>query len=135
MTTTDPGVPAAEPASRPADSRRWWVLALLSGLQFMILLDMTTVNVALPRIQETLGFTASGLAWVVNGYVLMSGGLLLLGGRLADIFGRRRLLLVGVVVFAVSSAVCGAAGGPGAMIAGRIGQGSPRRSPHRLRSA
>jgi EmrB/QacA subfamily drug resistance transporter len=105
------------------DSRRWWVLALLSGLQFMILLDMTTVNVALPRIKESVGFTDPGLAWVVNGYVLMAGGLLLLGGRLADVYGRRRLLLLGVVLFAVSSAVCGAAGAPWVMIAGRIGQG------------
>jgi EmrB/QacA subfamily drug resistance transporter len=105
------------------DPRRWWVLALLSGLQFMILLDMTTVNVALPRIQETLGFTDSGLAWVVNGYVLMSGGLLLLGGRLADIIGRRRLLLTGVVVFTASSAVCGAAVSAGMLVAGRVGQG------------
>ncbi|MBC6457305.1 MFS transporter [Actinomadura sp. HBU206391] len=89
----------------------------------MILLDMTVVNVALPRIQESLGFTEAGLAWVVNGYVLMSGGLLLLGGRLADFFGRRRLLLTGVVVFAVSSIACGAAVSPGMMVAGRVGQG------------
>src|SRR4051794_16050156 len=106
-----------------ADPRRWWALALVCGLQFMILLDLTVVNVALPRIQESLGFTQSGLAWVVNGYVLMSGGLLLLGGRLADVFGRRRLLLAGVVVFAVSSAVSGAAVSPGMMVAGRFGQG------------
>jgi EmrB/QacA subfamily drug resistance transporter len=99
------------------------VLILLCGLQFMILLDITIVNVALPRIQDSLGFTGSGLAWVVNGYVLMSGGLLLLGGRLADVFGRRRLLLTGVAIFAVSSAVCGAAVSPGMMVAGRIGQG------------
>lgn len=107
----------------PPDPRRWRVLALLSGLQFMILLDMTVVNVALPRIQFSLGFTESGLVWVVNGYVLMSGGLLLLGGRLADYFGRRRLLLTGVAIFAVASAVCGAAGSPAMMIAGRVGQG------------
>jgi EmrB/QacA subfamily drug resistance transporter len=106
-----------------ADPRRWRVLALLCGLQFMILLDLTVVNVALPRIKDSLGFTPSGLAWVVNGYVLMSGGLLLLGGRLADVFGRRRLLLTGVAVFAVSSAVCGAAVSPGMLVAGRLGQG------------
>jgi len=89
----------------------------------MILLDMTVVNVALPRIQDSLGFTQPGLAWVVNGYVLMSGGLLLLGGRLADVFGRRRQLLTGVVIFAVSSVVCGAAASQGMMVAGRFGQG------------
>jgi MFS family permease len=69
----------------------------------------------------------------VNGYVLMSGGLLLLGGRLADVFGRRRLLLTGVVVFAMSSAVCGAAVSPGMLIAGRFGQGTAEAiaPPHR----
>jgi EmrB/QacA subfamily drug resistance transporter len=106
-----------------ADPRRWRALAFLAGLQFMLVLDITVVNVALPRIQGSLGFSESGLAWVVNGYVLMAGGLLLLGGRLADVFGRRRLLLIGVAVFAVSSAVCGAAGAPGMMVAGRFAQG------------
>ena len=108
----------------PVDPRRWWALTLVCGLQFMILLDMTIVNVALPRIEESLGFTQAGLAWVVNGYLLMSGGLLMLGGRLADVFGRRRLLLTGVVIFAVASAVCGAALSPGMMVAGRFGQGT-----------
>ncbi|GAA0405182.1 MFS transporter [Acrocarpospora corrugata] len=107
-----------------ADPRRWWVLALLSGLAFMILLDMTVVNVALPLIQDGLGFSDSGLTWVVNGYVLAAGGLLLLGGRLADVYGRRRLLLIGVVVFAVSSIVCGAAVSQGMMIGGRFAQGA-----------
>jgi MFS family permease len=62
-------------------------------VQFMLVLDMTIVNVALPSIQKDLGFSAVGLAWVVNGYVLMAGGLLLLGGRLADVFGRRKLFM------------------------------------------
>ncbi|MFD1152013.1 MFS transporter [Saccharothrix hoggarensis] len=92
-------------------------------MQFMILLDMTIVNVALPHIQESLGFTEAGLTWVVNGYVLMSGGLLLLGGRSADIFGRRKLLMIGVGLFAVSSVLAGAATSTGMMVAGRIGQG------------
>jgi EmrB/QacA subfamily drug resistance transporter len=99
------------------------VLALLAGLQFMLVLDITIVNVALPRIQESLGFSQSGLAWVVNGYVLMAGGLLLLGGRLADTFGRRRQLLIGAGLFAVSSAVCGAAVGPWMLVSGRFAQG------------
>src|SRR5258705_7239816 len=115
---------ASDDASRvEPDPRRWWALTLVCGLQFMILLDLTVVNVALPRIQESLGFTQSGLAWVVNGYVLMSGGLLLLGGRLADVIGRRRLLLAGGALFAVSSAVCGAAVSQPMMVAGRFGQG------------
>lgn len=123
MASEDAEVPkAGEPGAEP-DPRRWLALTLLCGLQFMILLDMTVVNVALPRIQDSLGFTEAGLAWVINGYVLMSGGLLLLGGRLADVFGRRRLLLLGVVIFAVASAVCGAAVSPGMMVVGRFGQG------------
>ncbi len=121
MSLPDANAKAGGPAE--PDPRRWWALALICGLQFMLLLDVTVVNVALPRIQESLGFTRSGLAWVVDGYVLMSGGLLLLGGRLADFFGRRRLLLTGVVVFAVSSAVSGAAVSPGMLVAGRFGQG------------
>jgi EmrB/QacA subfamily drug resistance transporter len=119
-------VTAVEEAAPPVsavDPRRWRVLALLCGLQFMILMDITIVNVALPRIQDGLGFSASGLTWVVNAYVLAAGGLLILGGRLADHFGRRRLLLTGVVLFAVSSAVCGASSTPGTMVAGRFGQG------------
>ncbi|MFI7639307.1 MFS transporter [Nonomuraea sp. NPDC049400] len=115
--------PESEEPQQHADPRRWRALVLLCGLQFMILLDMTVVNVALPHIQDSLGFSESGLAWVVNGYVLMSGGLLLFGGRSADIFGRRRLLLIGVGLFAVSSALCGAAVNQPMMIVGRIGQG------------
>jgi EmrB/QacA subfamily drug resistance transporter len=110
----------AVPGSNP---RRWRALALLSALSFMILLDMTVVNVALPLIQTSLGFSEAGLAWVVSAYVLAAGGLLMLGGRLADYYGRRRLLVTGVVIFAVSSAVSGAAGSPAMMIIGRFGQG------------
>jgi EmrB/QacA subfamily drug resistance transporter len=110
---------AAEP-----DPRRWRALFVLGLVQFMLVLDVTVVNVALPRIQHDLGFSRSGLAWVVNGYVIMAGGLLLLGGRLADLFGRRRLFLIGVGVFALASAVCGAATGTGMLVAGRFVQGT-----------
>src|SRR5580658_10287695 len=95
-----------------ADPRRWKALAVLGLIQFMLVLDITVVNVALPRIQDDLHFSQSGLAWVVNGYVLMAGGFLLLGGRLADILGRRMLFLIGVSVFAVASAACGSAVDP-----------------------
>src|SRR5439155_15801341 len=91
-----------------ADPRRWKALAVLALIQFMLILDITVVNVALPHIQHDLHFSRAGLAWVVNGYVLMAGGLLLLGGRLADILGRRRLFLWGVALFALASALCGA---------------------------
>jgi EmrB/QacA subfamily drug resistance transporter len=107
-----------------ADPRRWKALIVLSALQFMILLDMTIVNVALPAIEDGLAFSQSGLTWVVNGYALAAGSLLILGGRLADYFGRRRLLVVGVVLFAVSSALCGFATHGGVMILGRFGQGA-----------
>lgn len=115
-----------QPAGAPpgADPRRWKALFVLSALQFMILLDMTIVNVALPAIEDGMDFTPAGLTWVVNGYALAAGALLILGGRLADYFGRRRLLIIGVVLFAVSSALCGLATHAGVMILGRFGQGA-----------
>jgi EmrB/QacA subfamily drug resistance transporter len=106
------------------DPRRWWALAVLAAIQFMLVLDVTVVNVALPKIQSDLHFSRPGLAWVVNGYVLMAGGLLLLGGRLADMFGRRRLFLAGVLVFGVASATCGAAVSPAMLVASRFVQGT-----------
>jgi EmrB/QacA subfamily drug resistance transporter len=107
----------------PADPRRWKALGVLALIQFMLVLDITVVNVALPHIQHDLGFTRSGLAWVVDGYVLMAGGFLLLGGRMADILGRRRLFLLGVGLFAAASATCGAAVNPGMLVASRFVQG------------
>jgi EmrB/QacA subfamily drug resistance transporter len=115
--TQDAALPAADP-------RRWKALAVLGLIQFMLILDVTVVNVALPDIKVDLGFSQSGLAWVVNGYVLMAGGLLLLGGRLADVFGRRRLFLLGVAIFAVASATCGFAGNPEMLVISRFVQGS-----------
>ena len=107
----------------PADPRRWKALGVLALIQFMLILDVTVVNVALPQIQHDLGFSKAGLAWVVNGYVLMAGGFLLLGGRLADILGRRRLFLIGVSLFAIASATCGAAQDPAMLVASRFVQG------------
>src|SRR6058998_2199214 len=121
MTTTSA---ADTSATAAADPRRWKALGILGLIQFMLILDVTVVNVALPRIQDDLGFSRSGLAWVVNGYVLMAGGLLLLGGRLADILGRRRVFLFGVAVFAVASATCGAAVDPGMLVVSRFLQGA-----------
>jgi EmrB/QacA subfamily drug resistance transporter len=105
------------------DPRRWKALAVLASIQFILILDVTVVNVALPRIQHDLGFSRSGLAWVVNGYVLMAGGFVLLGGRMADILGRRRLFLLGVGLFAVASAACGAAVDPAMLVISRFVQG------------
>src|SRR5947209_14829853 len=120
MTTTT----ATSDATAAADPRRWKALAVLALIQFMLILDVTVVNVALPRMQHDLGFSEAGLAWVVNGYVLMAGGLLLLGGRMADMFGRRRLFLIGVGIFAIASASCGAAVDPGMLVASRFLQGA-----------
>src|SRR4051794_19182716 len=123
MTSTlDSAAGAAGAAAQP-DPRRWKALAVLALIQFMLILDVTVVNVALPQIQDDLGFSRAGLAWVVNGYVLMAGGLLLLGGRMADIFGRRKLFLIGVALFAIASATCGAAVNPGMLVASRFLQG------------
>ena len=116
--------PTVASGGTAADPRRWKALALLGAIQFMLVLDVTVVNVALPHIQRSLGFSRPGLAWVVDGYVLMAGGLLLLGGRLADIVGRRRLFLLGVGLFAVASATCGAAQDPAMLVISRFVQGA-----------
>lgn len=123
MSITAPEPRRLTDESAGSDPRRWFALGVLGLVQFMLVLDMTVVNVALPRIQHDLSFTSTGLAWVVNGYVLMAGGLLLLGGRLADIFGRRRLFLTGVCVFALASVACGAALSPEMLVSSRFVQG------------
>jgi EmrB/QacA subfamily drug resistance transporter len=108
----------------PPDQRRWTALAVIALIQFILVLDVTVVNVALPHIQTSLGFSRAGLAWVVDGYVLTAGGLLLLGGRLADLLGRRRMFLVGVSVFAIASALSGASADAGMLVASRFLQGA-----------
>ncbi|HEY1626874.1 MAG TPA: MFS transporter [Streptosporangiaceae bacterium] len=105
------------------DSRRWHALVVLTAIQFMLALDVTVVVVAIPRIQADLHFSHSGVAWVINGYVLTAGGFLLLGGRLSDMFGRRRLFLAGVLVFGVASAMCGFAVSSSMLVLSRFGQG------------
>jgi EmrB/QacA subfamily drug resistance transporter len=107
----------------PLANRRWHALAVLALVQFIILLDNTIVNVALPSIKRDLGFSGPGLAWVVNGYLLAAGGLLLLGGRLGDIAGRRRMFLAGTVVFAVASLVSGLSPTAEVLVTGRFLQG------------
>jgi EmrB/QacA subfamily drug resistance transporter len=107
-----------------ADPRRWKALAVLAVVQFMLVLDITVVNVALPHIRTDLGFSRGGLAWVVDGYVLMAGGLLLLGGRLADLLGRKRMFVIGVSLFAVASALSGAAVNAEMLVISRFAQGA-----------
>jgi EmrB/QacA subfamily drug resistance transporter len=106
-----------------ADPRRWRVLALLGIAQFMLILDVTVVAIALPHIGVDLGLQRDTLTWVVSAYTLMFGGLMLLGGRAADLFGSRRVVLAGLLVFTAASLVTGLAGGAETLIGGRIGQG------------
>ncbi len=103
--------------------QRWWALMVLCLGVLMIVLDTTIVNVALPSIREDLHFTETSLVWVVNAYMLTFGGFLLLGGRLGDLFGHRRMFLAGLVVFTVASLACGLAQGQTLLIAARAAQG------------
>jgi len=108
--------------------RRWWALALLCAAFFMVILDANIVVVALPSIDAELGFSEQGLQWVISAYALTFAGLLLLGGRAADLLGRRRLFMVGVLLFTSASLLCGLAWSPGSLIAARAVQGIGRRS-------
>jgi EmrB/QacA subfamily drug resistance transporter len=112
------------PAGAAGNVRPWTLLMLLSVAQFMVILDATVVNVALPSIARSLGFQAGGLQWVITAYVLASGGLVLLGGRAADVLGRRQVFLAGLTVFTAASLASGLAPAAGAMIAARFGQGA-----------
>ena len=105
------------------DSRRWLALVVLCVGMLMIVLDVTVVNVALPSIQNDLGFSQSSLAWVVNAYLISFGGLLLLAGRLGDLVGRKRVFMLGLALFTVASLLCGIAQSQGMLIAARFAQG------------
>jgi len=105
------------------DRTRWLALYVLCAGSLMIVLDMTIVNVALPSIRTDLGFTETSLAWVVNAYLLTFGGFLLLGGRLGDLFGHRRLFLAGITLCTLASAACGLSDSQGTLIAARAVQG------------
>jgi EmrB/QacA subfamily drug resistance transporter len=106
-----------------ADPRRWKALAVLSVAQFMLILDLTVVNVALPDLGADLGLSRTAFTWAVSAYGLVFGGLLLLGGRLADIFGTRAVMLTGVVIFTLASLITGLAQTQTVLLAGRVGQG------------
>jgi EmrB/QacA subfamily drug resistance transporter len=106
-----------------ASTRKWLALALLCTVQFMVVLDVAIVNVALPSIQTDLGFSQDDLQWVISAYALLFGGFLLLGGRVADLLGRRRVFLAGLVVFSVASLLSGLAWSDGALIGSRALQG------------
>src|SRR5712691_4538456 len=102
---------------------RWFALVVLCMGSLMIVLDTTIVNVALPSIRQDLGFSQTSLAWVVNAYLLTYGGFLLLGGRLGDLFGHRRLFLIGIMLFTLASLACGMARAQGFLVAARAIQG------------
>ena len=110
-------------ASDVTDRRRWLGLAALCAAFFMVILDVAIVNVALPTIQVDLGFSQKNLQWVVSAYALTFGGLLLLGGRIADLIGRRRVFVIGVALFSAASLVAGLATGEATLIAARAAQG------------
>src|SRR6266571_83134 len=105
------------------DRRRWAALALIVVAQFMVVLDIAIVNVALPSIRTDLGFSQESLQWVITAYSILFGGVLLLGGRLADLLGRRRLFMAGLALFTLSSLLAGLAWSEGSLIAFRSLQG------------
>src|SRR5947207_6038292 len=105
------------------DRRRWGALALVIAAQFMVILDIAIVNVALPSIKTDLHFSEENLQWVITAYAILFGGTLLLGGRLADVFGRRRLFVAGLTLFAVSSLLSGLAWSEASLIGFRALQG------------
>jgi EmrB/QacA subfamily drug resistance transporter len=106
-----------------AERARWWALTAVSLATLMSYLDNNVTNVALPTIERSLHLSVSGLEWIVSSYLLVLGGLLLVGGRVADVYGRRRMFLAGLVIFTLSSLAAGLAGSGGALIAARAVQG------------
>src|SRR3990170_3185129 len=119
MTTTE----TKDPAMTASPRRKLLALVLLCTVQFIVVLDIAIVNVALPSIQTDLGFSQENLQWVISAYALLFGGFLLLGGRAADLLGRRRLFLAGIVVFSVASLLAGLAWSEGSLIGARALQG------------
>src|SRR5579884_2728186 len=113
----------AASADTAAARRRWLALAVLVSAQFMVVLDVAIVNVALPTIKTDLGFSQESLQWVITAYSILFGGVLLLGGRMADLLGRRRLFMLGLALFTVSSLLDGLAWSEASLIAFRTLQG------------
>ncbi|BAU86675.1 transmembrane efflux protein [Streptomyces laurentii] len=122
--TTTTSLPPRSSTSAAGGGPGWKILALACAVQFMVILDASIVNVALPSVDRDLGFTSTGLAWVVNGYLLTFAGFMLLGGRTADLFGPRRMLTAGLTLFAASSLAGGLAGSPEVLVAARVLQGA-----------
>src|SRR6186997_2921723 len=117
MTSIAAAAPRAEP-----DPLRWRALALICVAFFMTVLDVSIVNVALPSIHDALKFSETGQQWVVTAYAITFGGFLLLGGRCGDLLGRRRVFMIGLVVFSAASLVCGLSQTAGMLVASRAAQ-------------
>lgn len=107
----------------PPRTHRWWALALTVAAQFMVIMDTSIIGIALPRMQADLGFSQGNLSWVFNAYVIAFGGLLLLGGRLSDLLGARRLVTTGWIILAIGSLVAGLASQAWIELLGRAAQG------------
>ncbi|KUM92792.1 Puromycin resistance protein pur8 [Streptomyces cellostaticus] len=116
--------PSATAGAEDTDPRRWWGLVVIALAQLMVVLDATIVNIALPSAQHDLGMTDANRQWVITAYTLAFGGLLLLGGRIADLAGRKRTFVIGLVGFAAASALGGAAATPGMLFGARALQGA-----------
>ena len=114
---------AVTPDAQESDRRRWWILSVLVVAQFMVVLDVAIVNVALPTIKNDLHFSEDGLQWVITSYAILFGGVLLLGGRMADLLGRRRVFMAGLAVFTIFSLLDGLAWSSASLIAFRGLQG------------
>src|ERR1700691_3259372 len=114
----------AAPAGPELGKRRWLILAVIGIAQLMVVLDATIVNIALPSAQQALGFSTTDRQWVITAYALAFGGLLIVGGRLSDLLGRKRTFVAGLVGFAAASALGGAAPDFGALVAARAVQGA-----------
>ena len=119
--TASPDTPTT--TARTGASRRWWVLAFLGLAQSMLIIDVTVLNVALPTIGEALGLDRAGLTWIATAYTLLFGSLLLLGGRLADTLGRRRVFVIGLGIFTIASLSSGLASDGTFLLLSRVAQG------------
>ncbi|WP_054246309.1 MFS transporter [Rhodococcus opacus] len=111
-------------STQASSTRKWWALALIAAAQFMVIMDTSIIGIALPKMQTDLGFSQENLTWVFNAYVIAFGGLLLLGGRLSDLWGARRIFATGWLVLLAGSITAGAAGNVGTELAGRAVQGA-----------
>jgi EmrB/QacA subfamily drug resistance transporter len=120
---TAPGAVSATPSAN-SNSRRWWILAVLGIAQLMVVLDVTVVNIALPSAQKALGFSDANRQWIITAYALAFGSLLLVGGRIGDMFGRKRIFIGGAIGFALASAIGGAAPSFEVLVGARALQGA-----------